>query len=111
MIIELNNEQDFLVYDIKRGGNVVEITDIIVNTERRVGTGTKLFNQLIKSLESKAPYNLFVLTRRSNKPANEFYRSLGFRFVSILPEFYLEKTVNNQLLVYEDAVVYNMTVK
>lgn len=107
----MNNEQDYLVYEIRPGGNVVEIIDIAVNSERRKGYGTKMINTLIESLKDKAPFHLYLFTRRSNQVARSFYESLGFRVITILPEFYLVKAVNGSLIKREDAVIYGRMIE
>lgn len=104
MIIEANNQQDFIVYEV-RGGNTVEITNIAVNSERRAGIGTQLINTMIKHLKCEDPYNLYVMTRESNTVARDFYRAVGFQTVAILPEFYFVKKN-----IYENAIFFRKVI-
>lgn len=110
MIIEANNEQDYLVYEIRPGGNVVEITDLAVNTQKRAGTGRKLVEKLIHTLRVKGPTHLYVFTRRSNEVARKFYEAVGFSQIAILPEFYLNKNHDGDVSSREDAVVYGQVI-
>ena len=111
MIIELNNEQDFVAFQINRSGNTIEILDINVNTERRKGTGSHLIAKLIQSHRRMEPYNLYALTRRSNEAARAFYHSLGFTAVSLLPEFYINKEQDGTVVGREDAIIYSKVVQ
>lgn len=68
------HEVDFLIYR-EGSGNTIEIYDIAVNSERGIGRGTMLFEELKRVVDNK---RIFAITRKENLPAQAFYQSLGF---------------------------------
>lgn len=86
--ITLDCEEDFLVYR-EGSGHSVEIFDIQVKSERRVGKGRMLMELLFSGL--KPGTKVWAITRAENEIAQEFYESLGFRVVGVLREFYADE--------------------
>lgn len=74
-----NNGKDFLVYREGSGGTI-EIFEILVQSDRRVGTGTKLIEQLISENPDK---KIFAFTRYENVNARKFYIKNGFMEIAI----------------------------
>jgi ribosomal protein S18 acetylase RimI-like enzyme len=81
-------------------GKTVEITDIVVGTERRKGQGRKLVESLLQVLRANGqpPYMVYAITRSSNAIAQEFYQGIGFKSLGKLDGFYVDAQ--------EAAVVY-----
>ena len=96
--IQLQDSTDFL--DFREGsGGTVEIYNIQVGSERRVGRGSLLLRLLIAQVRGQT-HLIFALTRQSNSIAQEFYRAVGFRQLAVLPGFYSD----------ENAVMYGLNV-
>lgn len=97
-IILNNDPRDFLIW--REGmGRTVEIYDIAVGSERRMGKGTRLVELLLIELgrkpEAERPTLIYAITRMSNEIAHQFYESFtthdnpnGFRIVARLHRFY-----------------------
>lgn len=93
------DERDFLVWREASGGTV-EIFDIAVGSERRVGNGRRMVEMLLETLAGKV-HLVWAITRMSNEIAKEFYAGLGFRIIAVLGRFYVE----------EDAVLFGKAVQ
>lgn len=94
--IELNNRQDYLTYREGSGGTI-EIFDIAVTSERRVGNGRRLVEMLFAQLEPHI--RVWAITRADNLIAQQFYERLQFECIGVLRRFYgAEKSV--------DAIMY-----
>lgn len=73
-----------------------ELTRIVVAEEhRRDGLATKLFNKMIKRIKFR---KLFVTTHASNDSAIRFYKKMGMRFETTLPNHYYKG---------EDELIYS----
>lgn len=92
------DERDFLVWREGSGGTV-EIFDIAVNSERRVGIGTCLIHQMLGSVPP-ATQLVFAITRASNSIAREFYEGFGFFLLAKLPYFYANDTTDQNAVMY-----------
>jgi ribosomal protein S18 acetylase RimI-like enzyme len=92
--LTLTNHFDFITYR-QGSGNTVEIFDIQVGTERGEGKGTRLVQKLVRILKENHPEIslLFAITRENNFIAREFYSSVGFKIISLLPHFYKGENV------------------
>lgn len=84
--ITIQDGEDYLTYRQGSGGTV-EIWDINVISERRVGKGRMLVDTLSQELRGKTPL-LFAITRNSNVIAQQFYEGIGFRIIGVLTRFY-----------------------
>lgn len=93
--LTLNDGQDFLVYR-DGGGETIEVFDIAVNTERRVGTGTKLMEKLEKKLKKGTHIHIFA--RHENTRARQFYKKHGYHPITIVG-FYPDGDANLYLKV------------
>lgn len=104
------NARDFLVWRAG-SGRTIEIFDIQVGSERRVGKGTKLIDALLQNLKGLRlpgeikPALIYAITRISNTLAQEFYEKLGFHIVGRLHYFYREANDSS-----EHAVMYGLEV-
>lgn len=105
--IFLEDHRDFLEY-VRGSGPTVEIRDIQVGTERRLGRGRALVDQLLKRLPSEFPdcKVVWAITRAENKVAQQFYESLHFRIIGNLFDFYRDVGPEGRV----DAVMYGRNV-
>lgn len=103
----LNDERDFLVFRAG-SGTTVEIFDIAIGSERRVGKGRLLVNTLISKYLPKGTTLVWVITRSSNGIARDFYEALGFRVVGDLKCLYGRKGTDEEAVV--DAIMYGKDV-
>jgi len=80
-IIKRNKGLDYLVY--REGqNNTIEIYDIAVNSDRRLGVGSNMIDEL--KTQHK---NIFAFMRKSNLIAKAFYEKNKFKAYHI-PRFY-----------------------
>ena len=100
--------------DWRRGsGRTVEILDIhVANERRRTGKGRRLVLELVNSVPRGTEVAdgvtlVWALTRWSNKVAQQFYESMGFRLVSRCHNFYTEGPLARDK---EDAALYGLDV-
>jgi ribosomal protein S18 acetylase RimI-like enzyme len=85
-IILDEDSRDFLCWRIGSGGSV-EIYDIAVGSERGVGKGRRLIEELKKQVDPNTKL-IFVIARSSNIIAHQFYTAIGFRLIAVLGNFY-----------------------
>ena len=71
-------------------GWTCEIVNIEVGEKfRRQGVGRQLVKELVHQCEGNERADvIYVVTRRENKIAQEFYEGIGFRKVADLPMYY-----------------------
>lgn len=85
-VITLDDPQDFLKYR-KGSGDTIEIYDIAVGTDRRVGKGRRLVELLLANIPPGIR-TIWAITRAENFIAQQFYENLGFRVIAPLRNFY-----------------------
>ena len=90
MQIEMNNGCDFLTFEYRRDTMTVMITNVVVNTQKRIGTGTCLLNQLISSFP-QAGAVIYTIVRRDNQEAISFFQR-RFKLAVVCPNFYADGT-------------------
>lgn len=98
--ISRNGGQDFLVYR-EGSGDTVEIFDIAVMTERRVGIGRGMVNELLNRYSAGTV--VWAITRHDNLIAQEFYEEMHFKVVGVLRGFYRTDPSGRRCV---DAVMY-----
>ncbi len=99
-IILNDDERDFLEWR-QGSGTTIEIFDICVGSERRVGKGRALVYQLYKLIPPDTKL-VWAITRADNFIAQEFYEELNFRVVGVLRCFYKEDKHDRTV----DALLY-----
>ena len=87
--ITLTDTRDFLVWR-EGSGRSVEIFDIQVGSERRVGKGRQLVRLLVDAIPEDT-HLIFAITREGNGIARDFYNGLGFVEMATIPDFYKEE--------------------
>lgn len=75
----VKNNQDVLKYRDGMGGTI-EIFDIVVRTQRSIGIGSRMIQELI---EKENPSVVYAFCRKENVHAHNFYKKNGFRPVDI----------------------------
>ena len=100
--ITLDHSQDYLIWR-EGSGNTVEIFDLLVMSDRRVGMGRKLVDILIEKVTGEADL-IFAFTRPSNRISQKFYTGIGFLRMGVLYSFYRNETGSGTR--YEDTIIW-----
>lgn len=100
-LITFLDSRDCLYYREGSGGTV-EIFDVVVGSERRVGRGRQLVAELFRRLEPDGAF-VWAFTRADNEIAHQWYRALGFREVARLVDFYGQSGTVDCLLFGRDS--------
>jgi len=84
-----SSDVDFLDWRLRHGG-VVEITNIIVGSERGKGIGRTMVEYLVNwiTMYYKNYHSIYVFTRKSNEIAHQFYENIEFKVAGVLEGFY-----------------------
>lgn len=77
----------FMIYELHK--NRLHILNFAVRSEfRRRGVGSQMIRKLIGKLSQQRRNKILLEVRETNLPAQLFFRSSGFRAISLLREFY-----------------------
>ena len=77
----------FMIYELHK--NRLHIMNFAVRAEfRRRGVGSQMIRKLIGKLSQQRRNKILLEVRETNLPAQLFFRSSGFRAISLLREFY-----------------------
>jgi [ribosomal protein S18]-alanine N-acetyltransferase len=77
----------FMIYELHK--NRLHVLNFAVDPDhRRKGVGTQMVTKLFTKLHNQRRSRILLEVRESNLQAQVFWRSAGFRAVSILREFY-----------------------
>lgn len=89
----------FMVYELQK--HRLHILNFAVNERlRRRGIGTQMTRKLISKLSHDRRSRIMLEIRETNLPAQLFFRSLGFRAVSVLRQFYEDTPEDAYLMQY-----------
>jgi ribosomal-protein-alanine N-acetyltransferase len=89
----------FMIYELHR--NRLHILNFAVAPEfRRKGVGHQMVEKLIGKLSSQRRSRIMLEVRETNLAAQLFFRSLGFRAISVLRDFYVDTTEDAYLMQY-----------
>ena len=81
----------FTIYEVQK--TKIYLLNVATLSEfRRKGIGTQLVAKLIAKLKNQRRSRITLEIRETNLPAQVFFRSLGFRAVDILRDFYVDST-------------------
>ena len=81
----------FTIYEVQK--TKIYLLNVATLSEfRRQGIGTQLVAKLIAKLKNQRRSRITLEIRETNLPAQVFFRSLGFRAVDILRDFYVDST-------------------
>ena len=97
MIAECNDRiVGFMIYELHK--NRLHILNFAVHPSfRRHGVGTQMAHKLMGKLSFQRRTRILLEVRETNLPAQLFFRTAGFRAVSVLRDFY-EDTVEDAYL-------------
>jgi ribosomal-protein-alanine N-acetyltransferase len=88
----------FVVYEL-RGDKITVLNLAVAPDDQRAGIGTALMGQLINRL-GVSLVRITLEVRETNLAAQLFFKSLGFRAVLVLRDFYEEVTEDAYLMQY-----------
>ena len=67
-------------------------------SHRRLGIGTQMMDKLVAKLSPERRDKIVLEVRERNLPAQLFFRSLGYRAISVLKDFYQDTTEDAYLM-------------
>jgi ribosomal-protein-alanine N-acetyltransferase len=89
----------FMVYELQKSR--LHLLNFAVSTEaRRRGVGTQMAKKLMSKLSHDRRSRILLEIRETNLPAQLFFRSLGFRAISVLRGFYEDTPEDAYLMQY-----------
>ena len=89
----------FMIYELHRSRLHV-LNFAVARSHRRLGIGTRMMDKLIGKLTPERRNRIMLEVRETNLPAQLFFRSLGFRAISVLKDFYQDTTEDAYLMHY-----------
>lgn len=81
----------FMLYELHRT-RVHVLNFAVARSHRRFGIGTGMMTRLISKLTPQRRDRIELEVRETNLPAQLFFRSLGFRAVAVLRDYYQDST-------------------
>ena len=87
----------FTVYELHRSRLHV-LNFAVLRSHRRLGVGTQMMAKLTAKLAPDRRNRIVLEVRETNLPAQLFFRSLGFRAVSVLRDFYQDSAEDAYLM-------------
>jgi ribosomal-protein-alanine N-acetyltransferase len=92
----------FMIYELHRSR--LHILNFAVHPQfRRHGVGEQMVSKLVAKLSSQRRNRIMLEVRETNLPAQLFFRSLGFKAISLLREFYEDTPEDAYLMQYRLA--------
>ena len=89
----------FMIYELHKAK--LHILNFAVSDQfRRRGVGTQMAKKLITKLSHDRRSRIMLEIRETNLPAQLFFRTLGFRAVSVLRQFYEDTPEDAYLMQY-----------
>lgn len=89
----------FMIYELHRSRlHVVNLA--VRRSHRRLGVGTLLLDRLAAKLAPDRRDRILLEVRERNLPAQLFFRSLGYRAIAVLKDFYQDSTEDAYLMQY-----------
>jgi ribosomal-protein-alanine N-acetyltransferase len=89
----------FMIYELHRSRLHV-LNFAVARSHRRLGIGTRMMEKLVWKLTPERRNRIAREVRETNLPAQLFFRSLGFRAISVLKDFYQDTTEDAYLMHY-----------
>ena len=89
----------FMIYELHRSRLHV-LNFAVARSHRRLGMGTRMMEKLVGKLSPERRSRIVLEVRETNLPAQLFFRSLGFRAISVLKDFYQDTTEDAYLMHY-----------
>jgi len=89
----------FMIYELHRSR--LHLVNLAVRrSHRRLGVGTLLLDRLAAKLAPDRRDRILLEVRERNLPAQLFFRSLGYRAIAVLKDFYQDSTEDAYLMQY-----------
>lgn len=89
----------FMVYELHK--DQLHVLNFAVHPDfRRRGVGKQMVGKLISKLSHQRRNRILLEVRETNLPAQLFFRTMGFRAVSVLRDFYEDTTEDAYLMRY-----------
>lgn len=100
MVAEVDDEViGFMVYELHK--NRLHILNFAVRPDyRRATVGTQMINKLLGKLSYERRNRIMLEVRETNLSAQLFFKSLGFRAISVLRDFYDDTAEDGYLMQY-----------
>ena len=92
----------FMIYELHRTRLHV-LNFAVRRSHRRLGIGTQMMGKLVAKLSVERRDRILLEVRERNLPAQVFFRSLGYRAISVLKDFYEDSTEDAYLMQYLSA--------
>lgn len=89
----------FMIYELHRT-RLHLLNFAVAEDLRRQRIGTQMLGKLLAKLSAQRRTRIVLEVRETNLPAQLFFRSLGFRAVSLLRDFYEDTTEDAYLMQY-----------
>ena len=89
----------FMIYELHRSRLHV-LNFAVARSHRRLGVGTRMMEKLAGKLSPERRSRIVLEVRETNLPAQLFFRSLSFRAISVLKDFYQDTTEDAYLMHY-----------
>ena len=89
----------FMIYELHRSRLHV-LNFAVRRSHRRLGIGTQMVEKLVGKLTPERRSRIVLEVRERNLPAQLFFRTLGYRAISVLKDFYQDTTEDAYLMQY-----------
>jgi len=89
----------FMIYELHRA-RLHMLNFAVLRSHRRLGIGSQMMHKLAAKLAPERRDRIVLEVRETNLPAQLFFRSLGFRAVSVLKDFYQDTAEDAYLMQY-----------
>lgn len=89
----------FMIYELHRA-RLHMLNFAVLRSHRRLGIGSQMMHKLAAKLAPERRERIVLEVRETNLPAQLFFRSLGFRAVSVLKDFYQDTAEDAYLMQY-----------
>ena len=89
----------FMIYELHRSRLHV-LNFAVRRSHRRLGVGSQMMDKLFAKLSPERRGRIVLEVRERNLPAQLFFRSLGYRAISVLKDFYQDTTEDAYLMQY-----------
>jgi ribosomal-protein-alanine N-acetyltransferase len=94
----------FMIYELHK--TRLQILNFAVHPEyRRRGVGAQMVEKLVGKLSYQRRTRILLEIRETNLPAQLFFRTLGFRAISVLRDFYDDTTEDAYLMQFHHPPV------
>lgn len=100
MVIEIDNRvAGFMIYELYE--NRIHLVNFCVKPEfRRNGIGAEMMKKLVSKLSEQRRNRIIIEVRETNIVAQQFFKSMGFRAISVLRDFYEDTDEDAYLMQY-----------